>query len=206
VYEVFLQQLMPELWREALGAELLERYLALPHANPVALVAELLGAAAEGGETPEWTDAARIRAAVLRALRKTWIRLSVRVGANPERWEWGRLHLLRFHTLAQSYHAPEDSLGARPYPGNGLTVAAAEFDRGQPFDVRVAATFRLAADTAALDTVLCALAPGQSEHPGHGHYADGVGPWLENRLQLLASGPLLLDEVATQRLVLEPGP
>jgi penicillin amidase len=206
VYEVFLQQLMPELWREALGEELLERYFALPHANPVALVAELLAAAAEGREPPEWTDAARIRAAVLRALRETWIRLSVRVGANPERWEWGRLHLLRFRTLVESRPAPEDSLGPRPYPGDALTVATAEFDRRYPFDVRVASTFRLAADTAALDTVLYSIAPGQSEHPGHRHYADALEPWLEHRLQLLASGPLLIDEVATQRLVLEPGP
>lgn len=207
VYEVFLQQLMPDLWRDALGAELLERYLALPHANPVALAAELLAIAVEGREPPDWTDAARIRGAVLRALRETWIRLSVRMGASPERWEWGRLHLLRFRPLADPPRdLGEGVLGPRPYPGNALTVATAEFDRRQPFEVRVASTFRLAADTAALDTVLCSLAPGQSEHPGHRHYTDGVQPWLDHRLQLLASGPLLLDEVATQRLLVEPRP
>ena len=56
----------------------------------------------------------------------------------------------------------------------------------------------------ALDQMLTALAPGQSEHPDHPHYRDGIPDWLAGRSSLLATGKLLVEEVSLAHLVLEP--
>ena len=61
-------------------------------------------------------------------------------------------------------------------------------------------------DVGALDRSLSALAPGQSEHPGHRHYADGLAPWLEDRSTILPTARVLVEESALHRLLLEPGP
>jgi acyl-homoserine lactone acylase PvdQ len=85
-------------------------------------------------------------------------------------------------------------------------VSAAEYDRADPFAVRVASTFRFAVDLAALDQVLITLAPGQSEHPGHPTFDDAVPRWREGRLHLLATAPLLVQESSRAFLLLEPTP
>ena len=75
-----------------------------------------------------------------------------------------------------------------------------------PFAARVASTFRFAVDTAALDEALVSLAPGQSGHPGHPHFSDGVERWREGRPQLLAASTLLVEESSRALLRLEPAP
>jgi acyl-homoserine lactone acylase PvdQ len=70
--------------------------------------------------------------------------------------------------------------------------------------VRVASTFRLTVDAGALDQALISHAPGQSEHPGHAHFADGVSGWLAGRAKLLPTAPLVIEESSRALLVLEP--
>jgi hypothetical protein len=68
----------------------------------------------------------------------------------------------------------------------------------------VASTLRFGVDAAALDQGLVSLAPGQSEHPGHPHYDDGLPGWRSGEGDLLASGRLLVEESSVARLTLEP--
>jgi hypothetical protein len=70
--------------------------------------------------------------------------------------------------------------------------------------VLLASTYRFAIDTAAMDQALVGLAPGQSEHPRHPHASDGLQRWREGRPGLLVTSPLLVEELSSSRLVLEP--
>ena len=74
----------------------------------------------------------------------------------------------------------------------------------ESFGTRRASTFRMAADLASPDRMLTILAPGQSEHPGHGHYDGGVEAWRAGRPALVVTSRFLLEESAVERLVLEP--
>jgi penicillin amidase len=208
VYHVFLDQLTRELLGPWLGEDLLERYLAVPQANPREIVSSLLDSAASEDATPTELRREEIRAAVHRSLRVTWLRLSVREGPNPDKWHWGRLHELRFRPLYEQGR-PRFSggwLGPFPYPGNGVTVAAGEFDASRPFEPRIASTYRFVVDAAELDEALTSLAPGQSGHSGHPHEYDGIERWLEGRPTLLLTSALLVDEGSVAELVLEPAP
>ena len=72
--------------------------------------------------------------------------------------------------------------------------------------MRLASTYRFAVDAGNLARSLSALAPGQSEHPGHPHYVDSLRPWLDGRFHVLATARPLAEEELSARLVLEPIP
>jgi hypothetical protein len=59
---------------------------------------------------------------------------------------------------------------------------------------------------AASDQLLSSLAPGQTEHPGHSHFSDGLGRWSASRLSLFATNRLVIEEETAEKLMLEPAP
>ena len=204
-YHVFLAALTTDLLERELGESLLQRYLALPQADPVQAVYAVLRSAAAGGGGDAWSEPAAVGASVRASLREAWVRLSYRLGANRGKWHWGRLHTLRFRPFGPD-KAPSSvasSLGPFPYGGSGPTVSTAEFDAAAPFDVRVASTLRMAIDAGALDQLLVSTAPGQSEHPGARHYRDGLESWLHGRAWVLSTQRLLVESGGSQ-LLLQP--
>jgi penicillin amidase len=207
-YHVFLESLTRRLLEPTLGEELLERYLALPQADPDQVVFEIVRDAAAGGEVDGWSDPESVAAAVRESAREAWFSLSFRLGANRSKWHWGRLHQLAFRPFRPGARGARGAAGLGPfaYGGSAATVSAAEYDRTDPFAVRVASTFRFAVDSSALDHALITLAPGQSEHPGHPTFDDAVPRWREGRLHLLATAPLFVEESSRALLVLEPAP
>jgi penicillin G amidase len=206
VYHEFVATLTEALLEPKLGNELFARYLALPRADTERVVFELLQGASEDPSPLHWQDRTSLARVVRESLHQAWLRVSFHLGPNRERWAWGRLHRLRFEPfggLADAFEAGR-AIAPVPYPGGRDTIAAAGFDASAPFAVRIASTARLAVDAAALDQLLVALAPGQSEHPGHPNYADGIEGWLAGRASLLPAAPLLIEEESVARLVLEP--
>jgi len=208
---VFVERLVQELLAERLGPDLLERYLASPRTSPVYVLAQILEqarahAASARGKGGAGSDATAD--AIRRSLRESWLFLSVHAGSNREKWAWGRLHTVTFRPLGLAVRlgARGDALGPFPCDGDEATVAAAEYDHRQPFEVRLASTYRFAVDTAQLDQALSALVPGESEHPGHPHETDGIARWREGRPRLLGTSRLLIDETSRARLSLEPAP
>lgn len=200
VYHVFLSELLDALLAERVGPELLARYLGLPQTDPEQLVLELLDAA---HAAPEQSQRGVVADAVARSLRGSWLTLSYRLGANARRWAWGTLHPLRFRALGEDA-ASGENLGPFSYGGSAATVSAAAYDFATPFAVTTASTLRLVIDLGAPGQALAAIAPGQSEHPGHAHREDGLAHWLAGRAWLFATDPLLVEEGSVARLDLEP--
>jgi acyl-homoserine lactone acylase PvdQ len=95
------------------------------------------------------------------------------------------------------------TLGPFAFGGRAASVARAVQDR-ETFATRVASTYRMAVELTSPNRMLTSLAPGQSEHPGHPHFDDGVAAWREARPWLLVTSPFLREEAAVERLVLEP--
>ncbi len=205
-YHVFLERLLRALFQPALGEPLLERYLGLRGVSPARLALRVLEAARQGEALPGgWAEPERVREAVRRSLRDTWISMSVRLGGNREKWTWGRMHPLRFEPLwPGAWDA--DSLGPYAYGGDDSSVRVAEPQGLGSFDVGVISAYRLALDARDLDQALTALAPGQSEHPGDSHSRDGLSRWLEGRPSLLSTSAAVIEDGEVARLTLEPPP
>jgi penicillin amidase len=209
LFHLFRERLVPEVLARRLPPELLARYLALREVDPVDTVVRILGESLDPRRAEALAaERAALGDAVRRSLRESWLWLSVNLGPNREKWGWGRLHTITFRPLgaAALLGEPEAALGPFPCDGDESTIAAAAYDRGHPFGVQVASTYRWAVDTATLDQALSSLVPGASEHPGHAHRADGVERWLAGRPRVLVTSRLLIDETARARLVLEPAP
>jgi acyl-homoserine lactone acylase PvdQ len=199
-YHVFLDVLAEELFAPRVGAEQLERYLALPELDLEGLVFGVLRDAAAGGSGDIWSEPTAVRDAVIESLRAAWLALSFRFGPDPRRWIWGPIHGLRFHSLA----AARPALGPYPYGGAPHAMLAAGYSLADPFAVQVAATARFAVDAGTLDIALTALAPGQSEQPGHRYYEVGLEGWLAGRFALLATRRLEVEDLSVAQLLLEP--
>ena len=131
VYHVFLDALLREIFEPELGDDLLRRYLALGRSDPTHLLHQTLVAAKQGrGETEGWSDPGSVRKAVRSSLRDTWIRMSVELGVNREKWTWGRLHTLRFAPLwREGWAGQEDDFGPFPYDGDGR-IREVDYDAG----------------------------------------------------------------------------
>jgi penicillin amidase len=207
VYHVFLDRLQEPLLEPVLGPELLARYLSIPQMDPTHVLRKIvIGAVGERNDAAALVDRDAVARAIRESLRATWIWLSVRLGPNHARWEWGRLHQLRFRWLWAASGWELGSLGPFPVPGDGSSVATSEYDPANPFDARIASTFRFALDLAAPQEALTILAPGQSGHPGHPQSRDGLARWRKGSPRLLATSQLLVEETAVAELVLEPAP
>jgi penicillin amidase len=204
-YHVFLESLSHRLLAADLGDSLLQRYLALPQVDPDGIVLGILASAASGkGEPPIGTAAVTVAQQVRESLGEAWLRLSYELGASRDKWRWGRLHALRFRTYGAHRRNHDAALGPFPYGGSSDSPNAAEYDPGDPFDVRVVSVVRFAVDTSALDQPLVSFAPGQSEHPTHPHYSDGLVQWMSGRAGLLPTTRLMVEESSTAKLELVP--
>jgi penicillin amidase len=211
-WHALLQTLLGQLLEAPLGGELRERLLGLRGLQPELLLDALIEMATAPEPDPDaLITRAQLADAVRAALRRTGLVLRVELGPNPEKWHWGRLHPLRFRRFGWPGPAGPSALGdpieaARPYGGDGLTIAVGEYDPAAPFDVTVVAAHRLVVDLADPELALSALAPGVSEHPGDPRRDAGIERWLAGRPALLATHRFVVDEGAQGRLALVPRP
>jgi penicillin amidase len=206
VYHLLLGNLTRKLLEPVLGESLTQRYLALRQADPDQIVFEIVAEVAAGAPPDSHWQPEEVSLAIRESLRETWFQLSYQLGANRRRWHWGRLHSLSFTAFQPGGPLGNAgaSLGPFEFGGSGATINTAEYDRTDPFDVRVASTFRMTVDAGALDQALTSHAPGQSEHPSHPHFSDGVSGWLEGHAQLLPTAALVIEESSRALLLLEP--
>ena len=201
-YHLVIEHLLERLLAAALGDGLFERYLEAPHVRPQSAVERLVLRAAKLRQPGGWTDEEEVTAAARASLRDAWVSLNHRLGPTRERWAWGELHRMPLRRLGGA----DEVLRRFAVAGSGQTLAYTRHRPGVSFDVERAALYRVAIDLGAPDRFLSSLAPGQSEHVGHTHEADGLGRWRNNDLALLATSRLVIEEENAERLVLEPAP
>ncbi|HEU4430317.1 MAG TPA: penicillin acylase family protein, partial [Myxococcota bacterium] len=205
-FHVLAARTLKPLLAPALGEELANAYLALPRVPAPALLGDTLARAAAGGD-PElpWTAPDLARATLAKALRETTLVLSDRLGANAERWTWGRLHRVRFAPLwPGAWRGDVAALGPFELGGDGTTLAVSEYAAlSESFDATVVSGYRLLVDAGNLDQALTAFAPGQSEHAGHPHATDAIERWQRGRASLLSTSDPVIEDGPVRELRLE---
>jgi len=101
--------------------------------------------------------------------------LAARLGPEPERWRWGRLHRTApQHLLAGMF--PQDAALLNPAPlelgGDGDTVQAGGFYALQGFQAQFISVARYVFDCADWERSRWIVPGGVSGHPGSAHYDD----------------------------------
>ena len=172
VHLVF-HHLTRELFSGPLGPERLRNYLVLSHSRPRAITERVVLAAVGSQPGAGWSEPERVGRAVRESVRAASLSLSLRLGPNPERWQWG--HLAGAPRRPFAYEGDfagfeRDARGAER--GVGRPDAVATMNPSDPFEVEAETSYRLVVDLARPDRALAVSSPGQSEHPYHPHFGE----------------------------------
>lgn len=117
-----------------------------------------------------------------RSLADAYRFLTRRLGKNPARWEWGKLHTYhwRSEVSAQAgFLGPLFDRGPYPAGGDFHTVNVTGYTWGEDFRVWVIPAMRFVVDFGLEEPAFLVVSVGQSGNPVSEHYADMIPLWLE---------------------------
>lgn len=189
IYEVLRMTLMRNLLEPALGRDLTLQWMGQGFHPLLLWASELHGCDFVAllrlldGPDSWWVQQAGGRQGWIdKSLAETAAWLRQELGANPDRWQWGRIHRTSFpHALGAS-PVLDVALGRGPFPvgGDSDTPCQTSLRAESPYDNHgAAATFRQIVDLGDLAQSWVLVPPGQSGHPGSPHYDDMIRPWLQ---------------------------
>lgn len=140
---------------------------------------------------------------LLQTLESAWKQTEELLGADPQKWSWGRLHTIKFrHSLDLLPGAASFDLGPLSRPGDGDTINATW--AGKKFEQEGGASYREILDAADWDHSLAVNTPGQSGQPGSPHYADLLSLWDQGEYLPLLYSRKEVEKNARDRLMLAP--
>ncbi|HIC16011.1 MAG TPA: penicillin acylase family protein [Gemmatimonadetes bacterium] len=142
--------------------------------------------------------------AARRALEKTVDDLTSEAGQDKTRWNWGGIHKVDLrHALSSSGPIFERlSRGGDGVSGSGITVSNTGFDPN--YMAVMGANYRLIADLADDPPGLWAVdAAGQSGNPGSANYCDQLASWMQNAHHFIPLERDHVEQIATEKLVIE---
>jgi penicillin G amidase len=142
-------------------------------------------------------------AALLTGLEEAVKETRERLGDDPSKWRWGKLHVAPF-THALSTDDERRALFNLPSverSGDGDTVNSTG---GLNFRQTHGASFREILDASDWDRSMATNVPGQSGQPGSKHYGDLLPLWAEGKYFPLLYSRQKVEAMAKQRLTLEP--
>ena len=170
---VFHHRLMVNLLTPELGEELFLAYTEIFNQS-LAPIDSIL----RDPQSP-WFVLRPRQALVKSSLREACEELIQRLGADMEKWSWGRLHTLTLnHPLGRfKILAPFLSLGPFPSPGDGVTINTGFYRRSNPYQHVVGASLRMLIDLGDWSRSGFILPSGQSGHFFSPHYRDQAELW-----------------------------
>lgn len=106
--------------------------------------------------------------------------LAERMGDNPYRWKWGKVHRMTWVSPVRRSGFGKDMMGggSHPYPGSGETLYRGIYDFNAPFDVTVSAALRMVVDFSDPDRVMAVLPGGVTGRVFHPHHTDQIDAFL----------------------------
>ncbi len=126
-------------------------------------------------------------------------------GPDRAKWNWGKLHVVRFrHALDQAAGVSSLlDLGPLPRPGDEYTVNATGYFGGSLEQVS-GASYREILDTSDWDQSVAVNTPGQSGQPVSSHYSDLLPLWDQGKYFPLAYSKEAVERATSDRLTLSP--
>lgn len=218
VYDALRHHLLREVYAELGGLLGAQAALGAFGSTPGSIYLEralpMLLACAEAApalDAPDpWLGGGRTWAGALRAaLSRAAAELRARLGPDPARWRYGRVHSLTLrHPLgAVAALAPIFNRGPWPTGGEMDTVNHHYIPREQAAGPRYnAPSLRQILDPGDWDSARIILPAGQSGHPASRHYADMAAAWRAGGYVPLLWSPEAVAGHTVATLTLEPVP
>lgn len=206
VYQVWNLFMVTDVLSDDLGIDILRHYRRYAPIHTPALIgwmAEPDNAWFDDVSTPEVeTRDEMVRRSLVEAV--DW--LSEHYGANPDDWQWGRLHTVTLvHSpLGQSPLKIIFNSKTIPARGDSFTVDAASFLFGSSFKMIHGVSQRFIVDLSDLDNSLMINSTGQSGQAFHPHRTDMVSMWQNLEYHPAFFERQVVEDNATTVLTLTP--
>lgn len=144
---------------------------------------------------------------MLQSLKAATDELEQRLGPDPHKWAWGRLHVAHWEpavsVLADPQLKAQMTVGPLPTPGSGSTPRAQSWNPAN-FNVTAGASVRFVFDVGAWDNSMFINTPGQSADPTSSHYRDLFPTWAEGGYAPLPFSREAVDRAAKKVITLKP--
>lgn len=214
LYEVIRYALVRNLVNPALGEELASRWMGqgfhpvLMHSNEFYGQDTVVLLRMMANPQSWWLQQAGGKEALIKAsIQQAVAWLKENLGADPESWQWGRIHQANFdHALG--LQKPLDQVFNRgPFPVGGDTDTPCQTAMlsHNPYDNRAwSPTFRQIVDMGDLANSRVIVPPGQSENAASPHYDDLIQPWLQGEYQPMLWTRQQVEDACEHKLVLQP--
>jgi penicillin amidase len=154
-----------------------------------------------------WLTRERRDRILVDSLTNALVEIEKRLGPDPARWQWGRLHQAVFeHPLAARIDADTRrrfTVGTWPIGGSNFTPMATSY-RSTTYQLTGGASFRMVADVGNWDASVAINTPGQSGDPSSPHYRDLAPLWAEGRYFPLTYSREAVEKSTRTRFELTP--
>lgn len=173
LFHVFHQRLICNLLTPDLGEELTVAYLEIMN-QPLQPLAKILS-----DPRSSWFASSLREALVEKSFREARAELARRLGADMEKWSWGKLHTVTLsHPLSQSkILSPIFSIGPLPAAGDGVTINMGFYRYSDPYSCIVGPSLRMIIPLGDWENCRFILPSGQSGHFFSSHYGDQTELW-----------------------------
>ncbi len=192
IYQVMMLGTLKEILQPLLGEELMGEFLGVP-SNPLAVMAGhtgryttwLINLLEEPERYPDLGGEGTLEEALLDGLSRATRYLEERLGPDPSRWKWGKLHRLMFahslgshRALGKVFNSPRIPMG-----GDTDTVFQTAVIPHQAFAQSWCPSWRQVVDLACPEASRTVIATGQSGHPASRNYMDQFQLWATGQLR-----------------------
>jgi len=132
--------------------------------------------------------------------------LGSRLGQDPKKWVWGKVHQLEFVSPIRREGFGKGLVGggSHPFLGSGETLCCGIYDFNDPFGVTVSASLRMVADLGDNDKVLAVLPGGVSGRLFDPHTKDQIKAFIHGDKVYWWFSDAAIQEHSTTTLVLSP--
>jgi len=126
--------------------------------------------------------------------------LTSRLGSDPTKWEWGKVHMMTFkHPMGAKL--PFFNLKPIPTNGDGFTINAGWWDSQNPYAMDSGGVIRMVIDMSDMESATLISPPGQSGQYKSPYYSDLAEIWAKG-MQIPAH--FLSAQELSKLLILEP--
>ena len=132
--------------------------------------------------------------------------LSSKMGDDPEKWQWGKIHTLELVNPIRRKGAGKTLLGTGPMPmgGSGETLYRGWYDFDKPFAITHCASLRMVADLSDKEKIHAVLPGGVTGRTFNVHQKDQVEKFMSGEKMYWWFSDKAIDEHAQSKLVLKP--
>ena len=128
------------------------------------------------------------------------------LGADPAKWQWGKVHRQEFLSPIRRSGAGKEWLGGGSHAagGSGETLYRGIYDFIAPFNIKVSASLRMVADLADPHKILAVLPGGVSGRQFDPHTTDQIAPYMNGEKVYWWFSDKAIKEHTRHTLTLKP--